>query len=278
MQSMRGSVNTSSEDMMRVWTAAELGKKPAYCPICGVEKTWRKATIMGATLCVTIMCECEVKRDEEEQRLQEAREKQERIDRIMAMSNLGERFARATFDNWLRNPQTENCYETVKRYADSFNRDVVEGLCIYGVPGNGKSHLAAALVHSAVEKGYTAVFIEAPDLFAKIKASYNDGTDGISESKILNALSKCDLLVLDDAGAEKPTAWVQEKFYQIINARYKNHLPLVITTNTKDMAGLEEVIGFRAYDRVLEMCRPVKNNGSSYRRSIAVERLRNDGR
>lgn len=278
MQSTRGLASTSSDDMRRNWTAAELGVKPAFCPVCGKEKLWRSINCNGIRFRGTIMCQCEIDLEEEEKRQKEAKEKQARIDRIMAMSTLGERFARATFDNWLRSPQTDACYETVKRYADDFDKDVSEGLCIYGVPGNGKSHLAAALVHSAVEKGYTAVFIEAPDLFAKIKASYNDGTDGISESKILNALSKCDLLVLDDAGAEKPTAWVQEKFYQIINSRYKNNLPLVITTNTKDMAGLEEVIGFRAYDRVLEMCRPVKNNGTSYRRSIAVERLRKDGR
>ena len=275
MESTRELGNTSSEEMMRKWTAAELGVQPVFCRVCGKEKTWRKATIWGSTLRVPIMCECEVEQEAEEKRKEEARKKQERIERIMAMSTLGERFARATFDNWLRDPKTDNCYETVKRYADSFDKTVTDGLCIYGSPGNGKSHLAAALVHSTVTKGYTAVFIEVPDLFAKIKATYNDDSDGISESKILNALSKCDLLVLDDAGAEKPSVWVQEKFYQIINARYKNHLPLVITTNTKDMAGLEDVIGFRAYDRVLEMCRPLKNNGESYRRNIAVQRLRN---
>ena len=67
---------------------------------------------------------------------------------------------------------------------------------------------------------------------------------------------------------------MQEKFFQIINTRYKKFLPVVITTNTKDMAGLEDIIGFRAYDRVLEMCIPLKNSGESYRRNVAVQRLR----
>lgn len=275
MESTRELGSTLS-DPMRNWTAAELGVEPKYCPVCGKEKVWRVVDLFGSKFKGVIMCQCEVDLEEEEKRRQEAKEKQDRIERIMAMSNLGERFARASFDSWLHDPKTESCYEAVKQYADSFDKTVTDGLCIYGAPGNGKSHLAAALVHSVVKKGHTAVFIEVPDLFAKIKATYNDDSDGISESKILSALSKCDLLVLDDAGAEKPSVWVQEKFYQIINARYKNQLPLVITTNTKDMAGLEDVIGFRSYDRVLEMCRPLKNNGESYRRNIAVQRLRKE--
>ena len=274
MESMNASVSISSkDDIMRKWTAAELGVKPICCPICKKEKTWRKATILGAVIRVPIMCQCEVDLEEEIKRKEEAQVKQERLDRVLAMSNLGERFRNASFDAWQEKPGTEICYHTLKEYAETFDRSSDTGYCIYGRPGNGKSHLAAALVNRVIQRGYTAVFIEAPDLFSRIKATY--GADGTgSEDKILRSIASCDLLVLDDAGSEKPTAWVQEKFYQIINARYKDRKPLVVTTNTPDMAGLEEIIGFRAYDRVLEMCQPLKNTGESYRRSIAVQRLR----
>ena len=275
MESTRELENTLSEDVMRKWTAAELGVRPVFCKVCGKEKTWRKAVIMGAVLRVPIMCQCEVDLEEEEKRKEEAKQKQERLERVLAMSNLGERFASASFDNWKRDPKTDNCYEAVKEYAEAFHKGETEGFCIYGTAGNGKSHLAAALVNHVIRSGHTAVFIEVPDLFAQIKASYDSGSE-YSESKILKSLSVCDLLVLDDAGAERPSEWVQEKFYQIINTRYKNRLPLVITTNTKDMAGLEPIIGFRSYDRVLEMCRPLKNSGDSYRRNIAVQRLRKE--
>lgn len=272
MENMNASVSISSEDdIMRKWTAAELGVKPIHCPICGREKTWRKGEIMGTVIRVPIMCQCEVDLEEEIRKQEEAKAKQERIERTLALSNLGERFRNASFDSWVTSPGTEKCFEAVKRYADDFSKFTETGYCIYGRPGNGKSHLAAALVNAVIQRGYTAVFIEVPDLFSQIKATY--GGEG-SEDRIMKSLAVCDLLVLDDAGAEKPTDWVQEKFYQIINARYKNHLPVVITTNTKDMAGLEDIIGFRAYDRVLEMCEPLKNNGESYRRNIAVQRLR----
>ena len=274
MENMNASVNTSfEEDIMRKWTAAELGVEPVYCPICGKEKTWRKATIVGVVIRVPIMCQCEVDLEKEIKQKEEAMEKQMRIRRVLAMSNLGERFKNATFDSWVDLPGTGQCYSAIKAYAETFSKETDSGYCIYGRPGNGKSHLAAALVNEVVQRGYAAVFIEVPDLFSQIKATYGYDGEG-SEEDIMRSLTSCDLLVLDDAGAEKPTEWVQEKFYQIINARYKNRKPVVITTNTKDMAGLEDIIGFRAYDRVLEMCEPLKNNGESYRRNIAVQRLR----
>ena len=272
MENMNESVNTSSEDeITRKWTAAELGVKPVCCSICGKEKAWFKGEFLGVLLRVPIACQCEIEMEEELKRQDEARAKQERLKRVLAMSNLGERFKDASFDSWAHDPSTEGCFEAMKQYAEDFNRETETGFCIYGKAGNGKSHLAAALVNRVIERGYTAVFIEVPDLFSQIKATYSG--EG-SEDSILRSLSSCNLLVLDDAGAERPSEWVQEKFFQIINSRYKNRLPIVITTNTKDMAGLEEIIGFRAYDRVLEMCKPLKNNGESYRRSIAVQRLR----
>lgn len=274
MENMNASVSISSEDdIMRKWTAAELGVKPIYCPICGKEKTWRKGVILGMLLKVPIMCQCEADLEEEIKRQEEAKAKQDRIKRVLALSNLGERFKNASFETWVHTPGTESCFGAMKNYAEEFSKKTETGFCIYGRAGNGKSHLAAALVNAVIHKGYTAVFIEVPDLFSQIKATYGAESEG-SEDKILRSLSHCDLLVLDDAGAERPSEWVQEKFYQIINARYKDHLPVVITTNTKDMAGLEDIIGFRAYDRVLEMCEPLKNNGESYRRNIAVQRLR----
>ena len=274
MENMNESVSISSrDDIMRKWTAAELGVKPIRCPICGQEKTWRKGVIMGALIRVPIMCQCEVDLEEEIKRKEEAKAKQERINRILALSNLGERFKNASFESWTRSDATDNCFETMRDYAEAFSKETETGYCIYGRAGNGKRHLAAALVNRVIQRGYTAVFIEVPDLFSRIKATYGGGGEA-SEDKIMAALGKCDILVLDDAGAERPSEWVQEKFFQIINSRYKNRLPVVITTNTKDMAGLEDIIGFRAYDRVLEMCVPLKNGGESYRRSIAVQRLR----
>lgn len=53
----------------------------------------------------------------------------------------------------------------------------------------------------------------------------------MSDKEYLNLYSSVDLLIIDDLGKEKPTEWVLEKLFLIVNNRYNNYLPIVITTN-----------------------------------------------
>ena len=51
------------------------------------------------------------------------------------------------------------------------------------------------------------------------------------EAEVLKKVSECDLLIIDDFGAEKITDWVLEKVFLLIDTRYKTEKPLIITTN-----------------------------------------------
>ena len=62
-----------------------------------------------------------------------------------------------------------------------------------------------------------------------IRDSYSDSE--VSDKDYLNLYYSVDLLVIDDLGKEKPTEWVLEKLFLIVNNRYNNYLPIVITTN-----------------------------------------------
>ncbi len=44
----------------------------------------------------------------------------------------------------------------------------------------------------------------------------------------MRALLECDLLILDDIGAEKTTEWVEEKLFNIIDGRYRKNFLLYI--------------------------------------------------
>lgn len=60
--------------------------------------------------------------------------------------------------------------------------------------------------------------------------SYSDSE--VSDKDYLNLYSSVDLFVIDDLEKEKPTEWVLEKLFLIVNNnRYNNYLPIVITTN-----------------------------------------------
>ena len=69
---------------------------------------------------------------------------------------------------------------------------------------------------------------------------------------------------MDDLGAEKPSDWVSEQLYMIINSRYEDMLPTIITTNcnTKELI---ERLGERTVSRIIEMTEPVTIKASDYR-------------
>jgi DNA replication protein DnaC len=71
--------------------------------------------------------------------------------------------------------------------------------------------------------------------------------------RLVDDLSRVDLLHLDDLGAERATDWVLEQLYAIVNARYEEQRSLVITTNL-DPAQLREQITERTVSRLIEMC------------------------
>ena len=60
-----------------------------------------------------------------------------------------------------------------------------------------------------------------------------------SEKEVLRGVLDCELLVIDDLGAEKQSAWVRDTIAFILNDRYKNERTVIITTNLRDEARAE---------------------------------------
>jgi DNA replication protein DnaC len=96
----------------------------------------------------------------------------------------------------------------------------------YGV---GKTHLAAAIANFAVGIGVPTLFLTVPDLLDWLRFAY-DSPEATFEQRF-DEIRNISLLVLDDLGTQNTTPWAQEKLFQVINHRYVNHLPTVITTN-----------------------------------------------
>jgi DNA replication protein DnaC len=84
-----------------------------------------------------------------------------------------------------------------------------------------------------------------------------------------------DIIVLDELGAAKPTAWVQETVTYIVNERYNARKPTIFTSNYLDVPlggpydeSLTERVGIRLRSRLHEMCRLVPMEGEDYRLTI----------
>ena len=66
-------------------------------------------------------------------------------------------------------------------------------------------------------------------LLSELKRTFNDPAK--STEGLLDRYCQCTLLVMDDIGAGQTTEWNVGIVYQIINARYNNELPTIITSN-----------------------------------------------
>jgi len=155
-------------------------------------------------------------------------------ERLFAMSNLDE-LRHLTFDNFqprgrvgLREAQgisLEQAYNQARLFAERPRG----WLLLSGGYGCGKTHLAAAIANFAVDLGIPTLFLTVPDLLDSLRFSYDDPESTFEQR--FDEIRSAPLLVMDDFGTQNATAWAQEKLFQILNYRYINKLPLVITTN-----------------------------------------------
>lgn len=127
----------------------------------------------------------------------------------------------------------QSAHDACRAYAASLDG----WLLLTGGYGSGKTHLAAAIANEAVEVGVPTLFLTVPDLLDTLRATFD--ADDTTFEDTFERVRSAPLLVLDDFGTHSATEWAREKLFQILNHRYVNRLPLVVTMNLP----LEEVEG-----------------------------------
>ncbi|MBA4509160.1 ATP-binding protein [Clostridium sporogenes] len=241
------------------------------CDNCG-EPVEKIINLLGKERIVPIMCSCKKQKYEVKRIEEENKEKQLRVKSIIKNSLIDEKFKNSRFDNWDLSKGTKKMYNIGLKYVAKFSEMKKEsvGLLIYGDPGNGKTHTTACIANSLIDKMIPVICVNIDGLLNRIKETYNTwGKEG--EETILKSLSNADLLIIDDLGTEQDTDWAKSKIYNILDSRYRNGLPLIITTNLP-LRELENRYEKRTYDRILEMCTPVFNDGKSIRVEKAKEK------
>lgn len=129
-----------------------------------------------------------------------------------------------------------NILNFCKVYANDFTAGS-PSLLMYGRTGLGKTHLSLAIAEVVVEKGYTVVYNSTPNIMNKIEKEHFGKVQ--TNEDTMEMLSTCDLLILDDLGAEFQTSFTVSALYNIINNRLLASLPTIISTNL-DPKALEE--------------------------------------
>lgn len=204
---------------------------------------------------------------EDKARIETARKANQKakLERMLDSARIGRRYADCTLENFIPVKGADKALNTCTEYVKDFSKDSGEGLIMAGPSGSGKSHLAVAIVKAIAETGKSAIFQSVPELLAKLRMTYDKNNEGEKEDEILEQLAQCDLLVLDDIGAEKQSAWTEERLYLLIDRRYRDKRATIVTTNL-NYNEIEKLLGTRAMDRLLETCGIVKLTASSYRR------------
>jgi DNA replication protein DnaC len=157
----------------------------------------------------------------------------------------------------------------VRRYVHEIeaNLDAGRGLWFEGDVGTGKTTLAMLVSKAALDAGRSVAIYSLPRLLAEIRATFESDGEA-SYVDLLDRLATVDLLHLDDVGAEKTSDWVMEQLYAIVNARYEEERAIVVTTNLRREA-LVEQIRERTVSRLEEMCTLVPLYGEDARRFVA---------
>ena len=136
-----------------------------------------------------------------------------------------------------------------RNYIQHWVENPESWLNLFGPMGVGKTHLAVAAAAERENRGDEVFFATVPDLLDYLRATFSPNSP-IAHYDVLERIKTCDLLVLDNMGAERNTPFAEDKLLQIAGYRYDERLPTIITSNKEpdDVAASRPEIASRMQD------------------------------
>ena len=216
-----------------------------------------------------VMCKCAAERREREEA--ERRE----YERMSYMTMLrSEAFRDVPASGWRFESAAVTTSQLAKARGYAQNWDEFKkagiGLLLFGNVGTGKSYAAGCIANALIDKEVSVLMAGVSDVVNRMQGNF-----GADRDSYMTSLTRSELLILDDLGAERNTSFGKERVFDVINRRRLTGKPMIITTNIpivtmQKAASLDER---RIYDRILEVCVPIRFDGENFRRGNAKHNL-----
>lgn len=163
----------------------------------------------------------------------------------------------STFDCFRIDERSESV-RTAYQAARAFAQKSAAWLVLYGESGTGKTHLAMAVANEVRARHQTCLLATVPGWLTLLKSGFKDG----SYEDLLNLSLRADYLILDDLGTQKETDWSYEQLFHVLNTRYNERKPLMVTMNM-----VPSVLDMRLSSRLMDrgLCKILHVVDSDYR-------------
>ena len=246
------------------------------CSVCGaITRRPLDMPLMDGTgrtqrIMVRIMCRCEEKAAAEKEARRRYTEDMVTIRELKQMSLMNEKLRGVTFSTFSVTPENQKVFTAARRYVERFNDMYAagQGLLLHGPVGTGKSYTAAVIANELMNRKHSAIMTSFVKLLQNMSGLSEDG-------EYIDKINRAKLLIIDDLGTERETDTALEKVYNVIDSRYRSHKPIILTTNLsmKEIKEETDIRYVRIYDRIVEMCYPMKLDGLSWRKQEAAARF-----
>ena len=151
--------------------------------------------------------------------------------------NMRRRMTFASFDtDWHKRLTGDEkaSLKSAKSFVQRWTKTPTNWILLSGSDGAGKTHLAVAAAVARQEAGDEVFFASVADLLDHLRAAFAPDSP-ITHDDLLWRIKTVNLLVLDDMGAERTSDFAEEKLFQILDYRYAEQLPAIITTSHLDV-------------------------------------------
>lgn len=239
-----------------------------YCGKCRTPKQFRMEAPPLEGRLLPHPCRCEQERLDREAAEQEARRHRQAVADLKRRGFTDPAMREWTFanDNG-KCPQMKHAHFYVENWPTMQAENI--GYLLWGGVGTGKSYFAGCIANALMEQEVAVRMTNFALILNDLTASFEGRNEYISR------LCRTPLLILDDFGMERGTEYGLEQVYNVIDSRYRSRRPLIVTTNLslQDLQHPQDTAHARIYDRLLEMCAPIRFSGENFRKATAQDKL-----